>query len=258
MTDVVTRYVSVLMGRADAVEALSDALDENVTSVSPMGAVNGRSAVLESMANSQLAGFLANAEWSEPSGDNDKVTVTAKLPRRSQIGGFRYTFELIDGLIAKVASETLPGEGPLTTPILLDGDIAVRVNGALANGNTMMVAYVDDEGFPQISYRGSTHVHGQTQLAIWLRNPEGGLQRSIVDRPQLTLMYRDPATRASYMFYGRGAVVSDEEVRNQVYESTPEVEQRFDAERRGLALVIDVDKVDGRGPGGAVKMRREA
>lgn len=30
-----------------------------------------------------------------------------------------------------------------------------------------------------------------------------------------------------------------------------EKERRFDADHRGVAIVIDVDRVDGKGPGGA-------
>ncbi|MHB1835404.1 MAG: hypothetical protein ACYCXW_10590 [Solirubrobacteraceae bacterium] len=49
----------------------------------------------------------------------------------------------------------------------LIGEIADAVNGAALRGKTL--AYLDNDGDPVASLRGSTQVHGTQQLAIWAR-----------------------------------------------------------------------------------------
>ena len=92
---------------------------------------------------------------------------------------------------------------------------------------------VDATGQAQLSYRGSTQVFGSDQLAMWIRDPAGGLPSALPANPRLTLMYRDPAKRVTYQFYGRGRVVDDAAVRTTVFDSSPERERNFDPERRG-------------------------
>jgi hypothetical protein len=143
------------------------------------------------------------------------------------------------------------------TPIQLSDEMREAVNGALANGTPVIVAYVDENGQPSLSYRGSVQVYGPEQLAVWVRNPEGGLQRALRNNPRVTLLYRNPQTRLMLNFQGRGHFDSGEDVRNTVYENSPEPERNADRDRKGLALVIDLDRVTGFGPGGRYMMQRQ-
>src|SRR5579884_643656 len=131
------------------------------------------------------------------------------------------------------------------TPIKIPDDLREAVNGALLSGNPVVVAYVDEEGQPRLSFRGSTQVYSPNQLAIWVRNPEGGLQRAIAKNPRMSLLYRSPEPRMNFNFMGRGHFESGEDVRKKVYESSPQAEQNADKERKGLALIIDLDRVTG-------------
>src|SRR5688572_10314799 len=87
------------------------------------------------------------------------------------------------------------------TPAELDvdanEDLKKAVNGALENNTPMIIAYVDEAGQPSLSFRGSTQVYSPKQLAVWVRNPEGGLLRSLEKNPHVTFMYRDGATRST-------------------------------------------------------------
>ena len=94
--------------------------------------------------------------------------------------------------------------------IAINEDTAALVNGALEHGTPMLLAYVDTKNQAHLSFRGSPHVHSPDQLAIWVRNAEGGLQAALDNNPQLTLMYRDPPTRTTIFFYGRGRVENDD------------------------------------------------
>jgi len=89
-----------------------------------------------------------------------------------------------------------------------------------------------------------------------VRNPEGGLQKALAKNPRLTLLYRSPEPRMMLNIQGRGKFDDSEAVRNKVYESSPQSEQNADRERKGKALVIDVDRVNGMAPGAAFNMQR--
>ena len=148
---------------------------------------------------------------------------------------------------------TSPGPGPVE----LNDTIAQAVNSALTDGKPVVVAYVGVDGQPRLSFRGSTQVYSPGQLAIWVRNPEGGLQRALAANPRLTLLYRSADPRMMFNFQGRGHLERSDDVRKKVYESAPQSEQNADKDRKGLALIIDVDRVNGFAPGAAINMQRQ-
>jgi uncharacterized pyridoxamine 5'-phosphate oxidase family protein len=146
-------------------------------------------------------------------------------------------------------------EGP--TPVDLDNDtIKDAINHALEQGKPIVVAYVDEQGQPRLSFRGSTQVYDKDKLAIWVRNPEGGLQRAIKSNPRISLLYRSPEPRMNFNIMGRAHFEDSENVRTKVYESSPQSEQNADRDRKGMALVIDVDRVNGVIPGQPINMQR--
>lgn len=128
--------------------------------------------------------------------------------------------------------------------IELTDEIREHINGALMAGNPMIVASVDAAGRPRLSYRGSTQVFSADQLGFWARNAEGSTMESIATNPNVALMYRHPAQRVFLQFTGRARVVEGAE-RDRVYDLAPEFEQKADPERKGVAVVIDLDKVEG-------------
>jgi hypothetical protein len=142
------------------------------------------------------------------------------------------------------------------SPIELNDTIKDAVNHALEQGKPVVIAYVDEDGQPQLSFRGSTQVYSPTQLAVWVRNPEGGLQRALAKNPRLTLLYRSAEPRIMLNFKGRGHFDSGEDARKKVYESSPQSEQNADRDRKGMALIIDLDRVNGVAPGAPINMAR--
>jgi hypothetical protein len=146
---------------------------------------------------------------------------------------------------------------PTPTALQLTDEIKSVVNGALTNGTPFVVAYVDVNGQPSLSLRGSTQAYSDDQLAIWIRNPEGGLLNSLEKNPRVTLFYRDSATRTTLQFRGRAHVENSPPVREHVYNSAPEQERNADKEQKGIPLIIDLDRVDGVIPGTRIMMRRD-
>lgn len=138
--------------------------------------------------------------------------------------------------------------------INLDGDIKEAIDGAFASRNIVVIGYVGDDGAPNLSFRGSTQVFSQDQLAIWVRKREDGLAAAVRSRPKVTLLYRSGEPRRVLTFKGRARI--DESANDIVYANSPPVERDRDPEKKGVALIVDVDAVFGFGPSGPVHMTR--
>src|SRR5690606_14488523 len=74
-------------------------------------------------------------------------------------------------------SETrdLPGveDGRRSTLIQLTDEMKTAINNALVDGVPIIISSVDATGQPSISLRGSTQAFSDSQLAIWVRDPNG-------------------------------------------------------------------------------------
>ncbi len=128
--------------------------------------------------------------------------------------------------------------------LTLTQDIKDLVNGSLTSGNPILLAAVDADNRPVLSFRGSTTVQSDDQLGLWVRNTQGGTIEAIKRNPYVALMYRS-ATTPLLQFQGRARVATDEAERNRVFDAAPELERNADADRKGIAIVIDLDKVSG-------------
>lgn len=131
--------------------------------------------------------------------------------------------------------------------IQLTDEMKTAINSALADRAPIMVATVDDTGQPSMSFRGSVQAYSDTQLGIWVRNPEGGILKSIVANPKIALMYRNAETRTAYLIHGEARRDDTEAVKQHVYDHSPEVERNADAERKGTAIIVDLIRVIQRG-----------
>jgi hypothetical protein len=129
-------------------------------------------------------------------------------------------------------------------PLVLTPEIKELVNNGLASGNPLLLAVVTQDNKPSLSFRGSTQVYSDDQLGLWVRNTAGGTIEAIRHNPHVALMYRS-ATTPLLQFHGRARIATDEAERAKVFDSAPERERQSDPERKGLAIVIDLDKVQG-------------
>jgi hypothetical protein len=129
--------------------------------------------------------------------------------------------------------------------IELTDEIGEHINGALLAGNPAIIASVDEAGKPKMSFRGSLQVYSGDQLGFWARNAEGTTTGGIGANANVAVLYRAPASRVMLQFAGRARVTSDPAERAKVFESAPEFEQKADPERKGAAVIIDLDRVEG-------------
>jgi hypothetical protein len=256
--DALRAYVAAVQDPSpEHLDALAAALAPGVVVVGLAGAGTGPDGVREALVHPERPGLLAGAAWSAPVMEKTSATVNVTLAAGRPIAGLVLHVQFNgEGQITVVEQQMRPAPPPAPTPLRLTEDINAAVAGALLNGTPIVVAYVDADGAPHLSLRGSTQPYSDTQLAMWVRDPAGGLLAAIRTNPHVALFYRDPTTRTSYQFAGRARADADPGVRDRVFADTPEPERNTDARRLGVAVIIDLDRVEGMGPGGRIRMER--
>lgn len=128
--------------------------------------------------------------------------------------------------------------------LVLTPEIKQLVNDALTNGAPLLLAAVSADGKPVLSFRGSVQVASDNQLSLWVRNGQGGTLEAIRRNPNVALAYRS-ATTPVVQFHGRARIAEDDAERAQVFERAPDRERAADPERKGVAVLIDLDRVEG-------------
>src|SRR5579862_1561293 len=134
---------------------------------------------------------LAQGEWLPPEQVADGVKVTAEFPDLGAAPSdycLMFWFDDRD-LISRIEEKfsfKMTAEPVDQIPV----QVRTAINRALANQTPMVLAYVDDDGTPSLSLRGSVQVYNSTQLCLWVRNRNSGLIRSILANRPLSLLYR--------------------------------------------------------------------
>jgi Pyridoxamine 5'-phosphate oxidase len=255
-TQAAEAYVKALRtGEPSATTLAGQALAEEVVLKTANEEIGGRDKVLARITGQwPLTPVYVQGFWGAPRESGDQVTVTAEFgplgaaPARVAL---TFSFNQADQ-IARVEQQNTMAP-PLPQSDRLPDVVRGLINGALANGTPICVSYVDENGQPSMSLRGSTQIFSDTQLCIWVRNADGGIIKAMQRNPRLGLLYRDSKTRSTLIMQGRGHVETDEAVRERVFTLAPEVEQNHDPGRRGAALIIDITSLQGTTVRGPVK-----
>ena len=157
---------------------------------------------------------------------------------------------------------TTPPAVPTLTELKLTDEIKQTIREAyVPNDHPILMAHVDDQGRPTMTFRGSVVAYSDTQLGVWARNAEGGTSSSLPSNPNVTLVYREPGapgdrSRAVLTFRGQARIDSADAARKQVYETMPQRERDSDPEMKGVAIIVDLDSVTGFMPGARLQMSR--
>jgi hypothetical protein len=130
------------------------------------------------------------------------------------------------------------------TRLALTPELHGKINHALAEGHPLVLAVVDPNGQPYLSFRGSLQTYSDTQLGVWARIAQGNTVESIRMNPKVALIYRSPTTPL-LQFHGLARIATDEAERERVFAAAPEVERKADPDKKGLAIIIDLTRVEG-------------
>jgi hypothetical protein len=242
------RYVRALRtGAPTATRRVPEHLAADVVLSAGTTTIEGVEAVVDHLTGQQPSTpTYLKAGWSDPFEEGDRLVVVAEFPDLgASPSGARivFTFDGDDKITA--VEETFSRPGPLAAspaiPLLARG----MINGALANGTPLVVAYVDPDGHAQLSLRGSVQVYSDTQLCAWIRSATSGLAVAIETNPELTFLYRDSTLRLTMIIKGDGRVATDDATRARVFELVPEVEAAHDPQMSGAALIVDVTSLSG-------------
>jgi hypothetical protein len=132
---------------------------------------------------------------------------------------------------------------------------------ALADGTPCLLGTASKDGRPQISPKGSVAVFDEQHLCFWERSFRS-VQTNLKENPKVVIYYRNaarakemPFRGAALRFHGTAQIVSDERTRDRVWELTVPAEQEKDPEKKGYAVLIDVELIEELS--GAVVMKRD-
>ena len=124
--------------------------------------------------------------------------------------------------------------------------MAHTINSAEERELPMVFAYIDENGGIRQTFRGSIHVHGDQALAFWNRDPKGGFIRALkAGREFVCTTYREPDCPRLLQFHGRARLVEDQSEAERVWKESPELERQLTHGRNGVAVVIELDRIEG-------------
>jgi uncharacterized protein len=126
--------------------------------------------------------------------------------------------------------------------IKLTDEMREAVNNALANGCPCVLATAGSDGEPDIGYKGSMMIFDDQSLAYWERTRRQHL-KNVTANPKVVVLFRDGKTRVNWRFHGTATVHDQGPIRDQVMARVVAPELEKDPERKGLAVIIRVDKV---------------
>ena len=133
--------------------------------------------------------------------------------------------------------------------IKISPELAKLVDAALADNVPCLVGTATRDGHPQISPKGSVLVLDEETLAYWERSLRGA-RANVGEHPHVVVYYRNPAKAdalprgAAVRFHGTATIHDKGPIRDKVWDRTVPIERERDAERKGVAVVIKLEKVE--------------
>lgn len=244
------------LSRPAGAQARIEALLHDRASLAFLGRrVQGAIAVAQELQAIATTAAAAGLTWTAPCWSEGRLLLSAPATRDGPDRGYVLTLHADgDRLIEVQHQRTAPKPAP-AAPLVLPSALKQFINQALAERHPMLVAHVDEQGQPQLSFRGSLQVFSDDQLSLWVRNGEGSFIRSIRKNPRIAVMYRNELSKATFHLKGVARIVTGPAERRAIYEASPEVERDHDFAQTGVAVVVDLDAVEGYeglGPGGQV------
>ena len=141
------------------------------------------------------------------------------------------------------AAPASPAPSPPAPPAPLTMDVtqyADAVNNAFYNQQVCVIA-TSNGSEPDVALKGSFMVWDQDHLAYWERGLNETLA-AIRANPRVAVLVR-PKGASPMRFYGEANVVEDPAQREAVYQRVIPEEQGRDPDKKGLGVLIRVDRI---------------
>jgi hypothetical protein len=254
--DAAGAFIEALVGAQDqAAGKLASLLHPQATFMTLGKQAEGAAGVVDLLLSGPNGELARKLQWREPQAVGEQVRLTGERRPGSMDRGLVVTLGFEGDAIALVQQQRTPPPPPEATPVALPEALKKMVDNALVERHPMLVAHCDPQGQPVLSFRGSVQAWSDDQLAMWIRSADGGFIQAIRANPKLALVYRNEETKATYNFQGRARVTALAHERQRVFDAAPQAERAHDFAMLGVAVIVDLDRVEGYaglGPGGQV------
>jgi hypothetical protein len=120
-------------------------------------------------------------------------------------------------------------------------EYAEAINNALAEGTFCVLSTCGEAG-PDIGFKGSMQVFDADHLCYWERT-RGGHLANLRSDPRVDILYFSRERGKYLRLYGRAELHEDDATREQIMARTPGPELEKDPERRGIGVLIRVDRL---------------
>lgn len=124
----------------------------------------------------------------------------------------------------------------------LTDQMSDAINNARTEDTPVVVASVDENGVPDLVFKGSTMVFDKQHLAYWERSL-GQTLANLEKNPHVTFLYRSATRKLAWKIFGTAEIHRNDDIRQQIMDRTIKVELDADPERKGVGILIAVDKV---------------
>ncbi|MFL6694609.1 MAG: pyridoxamine 5'-phosphate oxidase family protein, partial [Ramlibacter sp.] len=250
---VASRLLALLRGPAEDAAAMRELLAPTVRFEALGRMLAGADIVAAELVQGPTGELARKLDWAEPRVVDGAVRLTGRSRPGTRDRPLVITLALADGRVALVQQQRMPAPPVPAQPLVLPEALKRMVDSALVERHPMLLSFIGPDDQPILSYRGSVQADGDDRLAMWIRNPDGLLVRSIARRPKVALVYRNEDTKATYHFQGRARVSDAADDRKRVFDRAAVAEREHDFAMLGVVVLVDLDRVEGYaglGPGG--------
>jgi hypothetical protein len=120
---------------------------------------------------------------------------------------------------------------------------AEAINNSINEGSYPVIATQGSDGMPDIGYKGSVQVFDADHLAYWERT-RGQHLTNVQRGGGVAVLYFNRERGKHLRAYGRAELYENGAVREQIMAHTPQGELDRDPERKGVGVLIRVDRLE--------------
>ena len=233
---------AVIDGQASELDAL---LTPDAVFMALGKTVEGAGSVRTELLSDALRQSWSALRWQPVQAIGDAARLTGERNAETGERGVIVTITFDGDGIHKIQQQRVPPPPPAARPMVMPPALREAINGNLLEKHPMLLSYVGPDGQPVLSFRGSTQVLGDDQLAMWVRNADGAFIRAIRHNPRVALMYRNEDKRSTYQLQGRARVSDAPADRQRVFDAAAPAERAHDFAMLGAAVIVDLDRVEG-------------